>query len=269
MFTQIPPVCNDSMMQPVDDASVSAWIAQRLTTGSGAITTVVPCGFDAYVRVLHPVDVDGKRIVRWRNVAAATGRTLHPLVQWWRLIDAEDSNNPQSELWDGDEPDVGSIDQPDNQRLLDVLTHHTNSPANVYFALWDGWGFLRAGATAHYFTGVRRFFSHPVPVAPMASRLIDGPRLRHPGRDYVVLSGSLSEASKIPDIVGARPWRPSANLVWPQDRSWCVATEVDFDSTLVGCSREAAKEILVCGDLEAFPINPDDSLQYDADLLNR
>ncbi|MDI9913821.1 hypothetical protein [Rhodococcus sp. IEGM 1379] len=256
-------------MQPVNDASVSDWIEPRLTMGSGTTTGVVPGGFDAYVRVLHPIDVDGDHVVRWRDVAATTGRTLHPLVQWWRLIDAEDSINPHSERWDGDEPEVGSIDQPDNQRLLDVLAHHTNSSDLAYFALWDGWGFLRTGATVHYSTGVRRFFSRPDPVAPMASRLIDGPRIRHPGRDYVVLSGSLTEASTIPDIIGARPWSPSANLVWPQDRSWCVATEVDFDSTLVGCSREAANEIVACSDLEAFPINPDDSLQYDADLVNR
>ncbi|NMM91751.1 hypothetical protein B2J88_46980 [Rhodococcus sp. SRB_17] len=256
-------------MEPVSDASVGDWIEPRLTKGRAAITAVVPAGFDAYVRVLHPIEVDGDHVVRWRDVAAATGRRLHPLVQWWRLIDAEDSINPQSELWDGDEPEVGSIDQPDNQRLLDLLGHHTNSPENLYFALWDGWGFLRAGATAQYATGVRRFFSRPVPVAPMASRLIDGPHMRHPGRDYVVLSGSLREASTIPDIIGARPGRPSANLVWPQDHSWCVATEVDFDSTLVGCSCEAANAILACSDLEAFPINPDDSLQYDADLVNR
>lgn len=251
------------MMEPVGDVAVGDWIKPRL---SGALTAVVPSGFDAYVRVLHPVDVVGTHVVRWRDVAAVTGRRVHPLVQWWRLIDATDSVNPRSELWDGGEPDIGSLDPPDNRRLVDLLAGHTNSPDDAYFAVWEGNGFFHAGATAIYSAGKKQ--SRPAPVVSIARELISGPRLRHPGRDYVVLSGSLREASTIPDLIGAKPWTPSANLVWPQDHSWCIATEVDFDSTLVGCSRAAAKEILACPDLESFPINPNDSLQYDADLVN-
>jgi len=28
-------------------------------------------------------------------------------------------------------------------------------------------------------------------------------------------------------------WTDPATLIWPTDNSWCVATEVDFDSTLI------------------------------------
>lgn len=194
------------------------------------------------------------------------GRRVHPLVQWWRLIDATDSVNPRSELWDGGEPDIGSLDPPDNQRLVDLLAGHIQSPDIADFAVWEGNGFFHAGATAIYSAGRSR--SRPAPGASTARELIAGPRLRHPGRDYVLLCGPLREASTLPDLLGAKPWTPSANLVWPQDHSWCIATEVDFDSTLVGCSQAAADEILACPDLESLPINPDDSLQFDADFVN-
>lgn len=80
--------------------------------------------------------------------------------------------------------------------------------------------------------------------------------------------GALAEACTIADLLGARPWALSGNLVWPADHAWCVGTEVDFDSTLVGCSRTAADEILSCKELEAVPIDPHDSLQHDADRIN-
>jgi len=60
----------------------------------------------------------------------------------------------------------------------------------------------------------------------------------------------------------------SPNLLWPVDRSWCVATEIDFDSTLVGGSAELIAAVLANPDLEAFPVRPDDSLQADADTVN-
>ena len=107
-----------------------------------------------------------------------------------------------------------------------------------------------------------------VPVSITAALLASGPRMEHPGRNYLLLAGALTEAFTIADLVGARPWALSGNLVWHADQAWCIGTEVDFDSTLVGCSRTAADEILSCNELEALPISPHNSLQYDADRIN-
>src|SRR2546422_647611 len=60
------------------------------------------------------------------------------------------------------------------------------------------------------------------------------PRLHLPDRDYLLLVGPLPAALQI-------GWRPTAdwfdpqspNLFWPARQEWCVASEVDFDSTLV------------------------------------
>lgn len=256
-------------MEAVADVSVGDWIRPRLTGRPGFVTGVVPDGYEAYVRVLHPVEVDGDRIVRWRDVAAATGRRIHPLVQWWRLINSSDYVNPRSALWDGGNPETGVLDEPDSQVLVDLLARHTSTPDAAYFALWEGSGhFDDQSRVVFGVDDAGRSFAEAVPVSDIAARLAAGPRLRHPGRNYLVLAGALAEAHTIADLVGARPWALSGNLVWPSDHAWCVGTEVDLDSTVVGCSRTAADEILSSDDLEAMPIGPHGSLRYDADRIN-
>jgi hypothetical protein len=51
-------------------------------------------------------------------------------------------------------------------------------------------------------------------------------------------------------------------LFWPTDRSWCVATEVDFDSTLVGGDADLIAAILAEPDLETWAVEPDDDLAW-------
>jgi hypothetical protein len=58
------------------------------------------------------------------------------------------------------------------------------------------------------------------------------------------------------------------NLIWPADRSWFVVSEVDFDSTLVGGSAELIKAIVESPALEAWQVEPTDSLAFDADKIN-
>jgi hypothetical protein len=48
-----------------------------------------------------------------------------------------------------------------------------------------------------------------------------------------------------------------------------VATELDFDSTLVGGSVELVAAILEAPALDAWAVRPDDSLASDADRVNQ
>jgi hypothetical protein len=68
-----------------------------------------------------------------------------------------------------------------------------------------------------------------------------------------------------PDL---EPRRDVPNLIWPADRSWFVVSEVDFDSTLVGGSAELIKAIVESPALEAWQVEPTDSLAFDADKIN-
>jgi hypothetical protein len=48
-----------------------------------------------------------------------------------------------------------------------------------------------------------------------------------------------------------------------------VASEIDFDSTLVGGSVRLIDVILRTPELDAWPVTADDSLAYDADGINQ
>jgi hypothetical protein len=60
----------------------------------------------------------------------------------------------------------------------------------------------------------------------------------------------------------------SPNPFWPADRAWCVASEIDFDSTLVAGTTQQVQAILGSSALDSWPINPEESLRCDADLAN-
>jgi hypothetical protein len=48
----------------------------------------------------------------------------------------------------------------------------------------------------------------------------------------------------------------SASLWWPNDHAWCVSTEVDFDTSYVGCDESCCQKILRLPDIEALVIDP-------------
>ena len=50
-----------------------------------------------------------------------------------------------------------------------------------------------------------------------------------------------------------------ANLVWPDDRSWFVATDIDLERTYVGCSRNLLSDLLIECRLDAVEVRADDS----------
>jgi hypothetical protein len=50
----------------------------------------------------------------------------------------------------------------------------------------------------------------------------------------------------------------TANLWWPEDRSWCVASEIDLRWTYVGGSSELIAQILSDERIEALPATPHD-----------
>jgi hypothetical protein len=66
--------------------------------------------------------------------------------------------------------------------------------------------------------------------------------------------------------LGFQPQSPS--LLWPTDHSWCIGTEIDFDSTLVGGSADVIAAVRAAPGLDAWPVEPDDDLTAIGDRLN-
>jgi hypothetical protein len=184
-------------------------------------------------------------------------------VQWHALVGQADPMQPTGGTWPGEAPTPGNLDLESLRILCGVLAQHTTTPDDCRFGLWDGWAQLH-GSPAGQRLG------DDAPVEPALTAVeASVPRLRLPGREHLVLSGPLDAVEDLARYDGAEVWwSQSPSLIWPADRAWCVATDVDLDSTLVGGDRPAIDAVVAAPGLEAFRIDPDASLQWGSDRLN-
>jgi hypothetical protein len=84
-------------------------------------------------------------------------------------------------------------------------------------------------------------------------------RVRLPYRDYILFKGSVAHA---------QGWEDGPNLWWPEDRAWCVASEIDFPYTYVGGPKALIADILAHPDLEALPATVEDGINATSDTIN-
>ena len=120
----------------------AAWIGARLSPfDSGVVTSVVPSGFDAYARVLHPLDppVRDQEPARWGDVASWSGVELVPGIDFPDIALPEQEPTG-AEPWPGRVPQVGTLDPADADALAAVLARHTSTPDRCWFCTWEGWG---------------------------------------------------------------------------------------------------------------------------------
>ena len=171
------------------DTGPARWIEESLSRYPWAtVGAVVPEGYDAYVRIDHPIEF--------------------------------------SEF-------EGEIPMELLVHLLQVLGPRTDTPDTCWFCLWDGYGQLT----------VLKGFS-------------ELPRVEIPGREYLLLSGSLEDIV----LFEQHPNRNTPNIWWPDDRAWCVATEIDADFTLIGGTRALIEELLADDRLASTPAQLDEEL---------
>jgi hypothetical protein len=60
----------------------------------------------------------------------------------------------------------------------------------------------------------------------------------------------------------------SADLWCPEDRAWCVATEIDFNTTYLAGTQSLVDALLGCEELEVYQVEPTDGVACDGDALN-
>jgi hypothetical protein len=77
------------------------------------------------------------------------------------------------------------------------------------------------------------------------------PKLELPHRAYHVFTGPITAALTSYSAYSFGHHDQFANLWWPADQAWCVATEVDFAWTYVGGSRACIDAVLADPRLEA------------------
>jgi len=224
------------------------WIRLRLSPFEQyRATSIVPNGFDAYARILHPVQLpsDGRRLIRWSEVARWSGLPMNDLVQWHdvALPQLKPSSDPP---WHGQGPEEGSPYVADIDALVNHLTDFTSSSERTCFCLWVGY---LGGASATF----------ALPGTPRANRPIRE-RPTHvvalPRREYGLVEAPLSFATALGGVSDGI--HKAANLWWPEDRAWCVASEIDLRWTYVGGPSELIARILSDERVEALPAMPED-----------
>ncbi len=229
-----------------EDVSHGRWIEESLS-GWGTVHSLMPGGLPAYARVFHPAYLGEslEQPVRWSTVASWTGRTVHPQMQFEHIAGL--SEGPQSMYKDppwGHHPQHGSIPQDECQALTNVLREFTTTPGQCFFCLWEGYGNID---TRLYKVSAR---------------------IKAPGRDYLLFRGPLDA---VMSFLEERPdpfWGYSPNIWWPEDRSWCVATDIDLFDTYVGGSRECIDAVLNHPDLEALPTSLEARVDLGGDAIN-
>lgn len=223
------PVSYGRLRVERDDLGPARWLTER-RPGHGAFGTVsgvAAPGFAAYARVLHPATLD-ERPVRWETVAAAYGRRVEALTDWYEVIGVDRYYQNEevyglTGVWD-EHPAEGPTPGEVARLLLPVLARHTGTPERCWFGLWHGYG--------------RREWPG-IPTFPT------------PERDEVLLSGPLADVTS---LEGEEDFAELPDLWWPQDRAWCVGGDVDLVSTYVCGSEELIAEVLTAPGLEAHRV---------------
>jgi hypothetical protein len=220
------------------DVAVGDWIAARLS-GWGVVGGTVPRGYACYVRIFHP---------------GMLGRL------------------PLESL----------------AAVAPLLAAHTTAPADTTVGIWYGWADLRPGPAALMISATgpdapalraanEESFRAEIAASvdpQVAVAAENGPRLALPDREYVLLSADVREfADPGWAHTGGIGWHgsfagPTPNILWPADRSWFLATEIDFDSTIIGGSRELIDGILSNSRLEAAEVTEETDLSWTGDRIN-
>ena len=223
-MTSAEPVHWASGMSLLDDVGAAQWVATALTASadSRTVASLVPSVFPTYARLLPPTypGADGEQRYRWTAVAAGQGV---PLTAETRFDDLAAG----SDRWG--RPIDGGLERKETEVLARILSRFTATPDRAYFCLWDGSGMPEINA----------WWDRPA-------------RVHTPYRDYHLLTGPLSAAGMLPELAA---WT-CANLWWPADRAWLVATEIDGFLTYIGGSENAIAAVLSEPDLDAVPAQP-------------
>ena len=251
----------------------------------GRVSGLVPDVFASYGRIFHPAmreveerdlplrapgesrtgvpvhaRMDGVqwREVRWREVAEANGRVAHPAMEWTAITGSYELSwgGMQPGIWE-QVPARGSLPQRLARVVCEILTAFTTTPERCWCAVWEGHGDL---------IGLR------------SDRTL--PRLELQHRSMIVAEGpvsAVSETSFSDPISETSPDRErrrqvegyrGPSLWWPEDRAWCVASDVDLQTTYLGAASDCVDRLIADGRIETMRATADQSVTIDADTVN-
>lgn len=268
----------DMSFQAANSEVEADWVAKALSAGDwGNVSGIVPSGFEAYVAVRHPAwrcDCTEENLadmrpgyalgrpIRWAEVAQSEVPVVYGYALYTKGRKTLTRNTQYRRLQNGDwvldelprrqlipvlrpgdawitGPREGSL-EPDLARVLQsVLAQERADTVPCWFGIWEGFGWLTEAQRA-------------------------APLFEAPGRRWHLFCAPLDHLER-PFWDGLE--HQAANLAWPEDRSWCLATEIDAEVTYVGGSKDLIIAILEAPGLEAVPARLDERLAGLSDVL--
>jgi hypothetical protein len=240
------------------DVSPARWVVDALAPWRREgvrVRSLLPAVFDAYLRVFHPASGFGHRAppIRWADLARRRGLELSADITYFDLVGAQGVGEEHLGIappLDGQLPgDVCAA-------LRDALEPRTSTPSDAWYWLWDGYGSLWSNAHG-------QLASNPASRAEQRRLRAEGrdhdrrmeafPRIRTENRTYFLMRGSVRSVCEL-EVDG---WEVLPNLWHPDDRTWCVVTEIDGYSTYVGATREAVEAVRADPRIESVSVTAD------------
>ena len=226
----------------------AGWVVDRLTGWTSnwgrLIGSIIPSGFEAYARILHPAkqqSEDGEwHRVSWSTVASWNGKVVHPQAAFHRIANL-DPMMYKKPSW-GRAPFAGTLPEEECGHLVGILRKFTATPTRCYFGVWNGY----------------------TPLDALYQNKVD--TLKVPGREeFYLYCGPLD------GILSFYEWSffyRSPNIWWPEDCAWFVATEIDSLDSYVGGSAACIERILEHPELETYPTTVDTLANGIGDTIN-
>lgn len=200
--------------------SAADWIVARLHPFGRDVGSLVPDGYPAYIRILHPawraVGRDPVK-VRWAQLADAARVRLTAASQFEDVRGHVDGVVP---------PHRGTLEPDELAVLIEHLDRHTGRAGSCWFAIWDGYGWIQGN------TAVAELRPSGDPTVNPGPLAVPAARVKVPGRSLILYRGPIADAAAPSLDFGQGP-----NLWWPADRRWCVCSEIDLESTYLGGSQ--------------------------------
>jgi hypothetical protein len=217
------------------DLTPAKWLEPLLVPRSFEVWMTAPQGYEAYARMFFPFERSGLD-------EAGEWRELH--VRWTDM--ARENGKEVHALMERETISRASTGEGTNDRcawnlspkqleaLMPTVARHTSSTSG-WFLLWEGFGDLNDEVFAKV------------------------PKVRHEMRNFYLLRGPLDSYAHFSN---------DPSYWWPDDRSWCVCTDTDFEWSYLAGSRECVDEVLALPIMDSLETRPENPARSGMDVVN-
>lgn len=114
----------------------------------------------------------------------------------------------------------------------------------------------------------------------LSREISEGPKLELPQRSHVLFRGDVAAFTtdgwilhvpwrdRVAESHGFEPQALTPNVIWPDDHSWVIVSEIDFAFTIVGGDRATIDRVLAMPGIEVFEIAEGADMSSGGDALN-